>query len=317
MNWIQKVAQMTADQFRDIMRSEHPEAAIRTMLDNGMLQQMLNLPPEYHPLNMDQMNKHHQLTLIEHTLQVIKNVNDLARKYGLDDDQRMMMNMASLFHDLGKLDERSHTTSGGGRGYSGGGDKDPDRKPHEMYSADRWMDFAQSLGLEEESDFVRKLVVHHMRPHDHFEEGSMNASEGTLSRYVRNNPEWLFQYIHAQADAMSKSEMTDEAAGLPYDLNITNLTKEIAPNAHQFGMDAPTLLQGIGKDIISIVGLPPAPPPGMDGYVKKLKEEILAMMESNPEFSRDDAIAYVHSRTDEIRQEYTVASSDTWTHHFS
>ena len=227
------VVERSAIELRKIMQGQQPEAAIRIMYQTGLLGKMLNLPKQFHPLEMDQQNKWHSLNVVEHTLQVLKHVNNLSMEFKFDNEQRMMMNLSALFHDLGKLDPRSHKNKPDNtRGYSGNPDLPKhERASHQEASSEVWSNFAKALGLStEENTFVHDLVSGHMRPHSHVEGQEESETEDTpdmgglevddrkiaiLRRYMRKNPNWVFQYVHAMADAMSKSTDSNEALTHP------------------------------------------------------------------------------------------------------
>jgi len=290
------VPERTADELRKLFVGEQPEVALRTMYETGLLQKILLLPSEYNPLEMDQKNKHHALTVIEHTLAVVKNVNDLSKEFGFEDEQRMMMNFTSLFHDLGKLDPRSHKNRDDGtRGYSGD-PNNPDHVTHQQASQDRWDIFAEALKMsDKEKKTVSELVLNHMNPHAHVEDIG-NPTDRQLRKYLRKNPSWVFQYIHAMADSMSKGSEPNPEAANPYRDNLERL-RTLAPTADQFGNAPPTIELLKGPEIIQITGLPPRPPPGMTGYIEIVKEEIREAQDQNPQMMQPDAITIVQNLT--------------------
>ena len=290
------VPERTAEELRKIMMGEQPEEAVKVMLETGLLQQILLLPEEYHPLDMDQKNKHHQLSVIAHTIEVLKNVNNLSKEFGIDDKQRMMMNLTAVFHDLGKLDPRSHKNQpDNSRGYSG----DPTRSDaitHQQASQERWNAFAKALKLsDEESSWISNAVLSHMNPHAHIEDMGQ-PSDRQLRRYLRKNPEWVFQYIHAMADSMSKTEVPDPSKAGPYRENLERL-RSLAPTADEFGNMQPAQDLLRGPEIIAIVGLPPRPPPGMTGYIEVVKEIVREQQDINPGFSAQEASTIVQTLT--------------------
>ena len=162
------VVEKNAKEFRKIMSGEKPAEAMRIMFQTGLLDNVLNLPPEFASLDMDQINSYHQLNLIEHTLSVIKNMNDISKQFGLSGEERMMMNMVAMAHDLGKLDPRSHKIKPGGeRGYSGNMELPKDqRRAHEQSSVEVWKSFSSAFKLSNnETKFVSDVIAGHMKPH--------------------------------------------------------------------------------------------------------------------------------------------------------
>lgn len=290
------VPERTADELRKLFMGDQPDAALRTMYNVGLLQKLLLLPSEYNPLQMDQRNQHHALTVIEHTLAVIKNVNNLSKEFGLNNKQRMMMNFTALFHDLGKLDPRSHKNKADGtRGYSGD-PNNPENISHQQASQDRWNIFAEALKMsDEEKSTVSGLVLDHMNPHAHVEDMG-NPTDRQLRRYLRKNPTWVFQYIHAMADSMSKSLEPDLEAADLYRANLERL-RVLAPTADEFGKSPPIIELLKGQEIIQIVGLSPRPPQGMTGYIQIIKEAIQEAQDQNPQMTQLDAIKIVQDLT--------------------
>jgi len=287
------VPERTADELRKLFMGEQPEKALRTMYQIGLLQKILLLPEEYNPLDMNQKNKHHALNVIEHTLAVVKNVNDLSKEFNFSDKQRMMMNFTSLFHDLGKLDPRSHVDKmDGSRGYSG----DPNVSnsiTHQQASQDRWKMFAEALKFsEEEKSTISELVVNHMNPHNHVLDAT--PSDRQLRKYLRKNPSWVFQYVHAMADSMSKNENSNFAAADPYRQNLDRL-KQLAPTADEFGNSEPIVELIKGQEIIQLVGLSPRPPVGITGYIEVIKENIRDYQDQNPQLTHQEAVAIVNN----------------------
>lgn len=278
------VVERTSEEFRKMMKGEQPEKAIQILYGTGLLGKILNLPQNFSPLEMNQQNKHHELTLVEHLIQVIKNVNKISKEYGLNDNERMMMNFAALFHDIGKLDPRTHLNKPSGeRGYSGN-PNNPNSVTHEIASSDQWKNFAKAMKLStEETLWIGDLIEGHMKPHAHFQE---DMNDKGFRRYLRKNPNWTFQYIHSMADAMSRSEKTDPSVIDPYKTQYEKL-KTLAPTANP-NTKANDLLNG--GEIMNIVGLPASPPKGMVGYIEVIKERIREKQDENPSLTKDEAV---------------------------
>jgi hypothetical protein len=191
---------------------------------------------------MDQRNIHHELSLIEHTLLVIKNMNKLSKDMGLSPNERMMMNMSSLFHDLGKLDPSIQTDKGEGQiGYGG----------HENSSSSIFSRLAESLMLtNEERRFVGDVVSQHMVPHEHLKsqgkETDLDDPEtmSKLREFASTNPRWRFVYLHAIADSKSKSEEQSNSSEDPRYRQYMEFMGEV---------NLPQLLNG--HEVMQITGL--------------------------------------------------------------
>jgi tRNA nucleotidyltransferase/poly(A) polymerase len=278
------VPERTAEELRKLMVGAQPEAALRVMYQTGLLQKMFNLPENFHPLHMDQRSSYHSLSVIEHTLNVVRNVNNLAEEFGLSTSDRMFLNMASLFHDLGKLDPRSHKMKPDGTiGYSG----DPsnaDSITHEQSSLDIWENFAKTLRLsDKERTTIGAIVSGHMYPHAHIENAKRQTSDRTFRRYIRKNPLWAMQYIHAMADAMSKDTEPNPAAADPYRANFEHL-KRLEPTVNTFGQSGPRNDLINGRRIIELLGLDPK-----TGYIEFAKEAVRELQDENPSLTPQEA----------------------------
>lgn len=286
-------AEGLADELRKVMKGEQPAEALEVLYKTGLMTEIMNLPDPFHDLNMDQRNRHHQLTVIEHSIEVLRNMNKLSKEFGFDDSMRMMMNFSAWFHDIGKLDPRSHKNKDdGSRGYSGD-PENPDSMTHQQSSAEQWKRFANILKMsDEEKKMVYDLVADHMNPHAHIEGMEGSASDKQLRKYIRKNPTWVYQYVHAMADAMSKSRIPNPEATEPYRANLERL-RSLAPSADSFGNMAPANDLLNGGEIIQLVGLPPNPPTGMTGYIEIVKERIRDAQDSNPDLTKDQAIQIV------------------------
>lgn len=276
------VPERTAEELRKLMLGAQPDAALRVMYQTGLLAKILNLPEEFHPLHMDQRSQHHDLNVIEHTLNVIKNVNNLSQEFDVTPQQRLYLNLSALFHDIGKLDPRSHKVKPDGSiGYSG--HEGEGSVAHEDSSAELWDQFATALKLsEKERTTVKDIVSGHMRPHAHFEDNIPSASDKTLRRYMRKNPMWMMQYLHAMGDAMSKSSDPQPGADSPYRENLQRL--QILDPSVNMGGAAPRNDLLNGRRIIELVGANPRL-----GYIETVKERIREMQDENPELTPQEA----------------------------
>ncbi|KKL23343.1 hypothetical protein LCGC14_2426330 [marine sediment metagenome] len=202
------------------------------------------------------------------------------------------MNFTGLFHDVGKLDPRSHKNKDDGtRGYSGD-PANPEEITHQQASQDRWHVFADALKLsEEEKSTISELVMNHMNPHAYVEDMEQ-PTDRQLRKYLRKNPSWVFQYIHAMADSMSKDLEPDLTAADPYRSNLERL-RSLAPTANEYGNAPPVIELLKGQEIIQLVGISPRPPKGMTGYIELVKEAIREAQDQNPQLTQPEAAKIV------------------------
>jgi tRNA nucleotidyltransferase/poly(A) polymerase len=101
----QKLASVRAgDELRKLMGGDRPGEALRQLFETGMYRAVFDTP-EFNQLadyKMDQQNAYHKHNLLDHTIMVIEQLNDIMRSQGVDDETRMLMNFAALLHDSGK-----------------------------------------------------------------------------------------------------------------------------------------------------------------------------------------------------------------------
>ena len=238
------VAERNADEFRKIMLGNRPEAALQIMWKTGLLSSLLNLPQDFAPLDMTQNNKWHDQNVIEHILMVVKNVNQIGKKFNLPDQDRLMLNLGGLFHDLGKLDPRAQKVKRDGTMGFYGNPTHPEAKTHQKSSSEIWMNFVQTMKLSnKERDVVGDVISQHMTPHDHIE----TMSPSVIGKFKDTNPNWKLIYLHAMGDAMSKGQVEDPEASSPYEKMMQTMDQ----------MQIPALLSG--NEIIQITGLKPGP----------------------------------------------------------
>lgn len=239
------VVEKNAEEFRKTMEGARPAEALSIMNETGLLHNLLNLPGDFSPLNMDQRNKWHEQTVINHTLAVVKNANDISQVFGLSPEERRMMNMSALFHDLGKLDPRAQKQKPDG--YLGfyGNPNHPEKMRHEESSQKVWMNFVKMLKLTNlEYQTVGNIIYHHMEPHDHVDD---KVQRSVLGKFKDENPLWRMIYIHAMSDSASKSSTPDYSKIPPYEEVLNTIE----------GIKLPPKFSG--DDIIKMTGLKPGP----------------------------------------------------------
>lgn len=188
-----------SEEFKKIMSGRQPAESVQILYQIGLLEKILGIPTDYAPLNSSQKNKHHDLTVMDHIIKTMENLNNMALKNGENDEIRMMLNFSALFHDIGKLDPKYRQNKPSGEmSYHG----------HELGSLDRWKAFAKSMKLgNRETDFVSNIVSAHMKPHD-----LLDVDNESLLRFVNKHPRWKYIFMHAEADSQAKKQTDAEVA---------------------------------------------------------------------------------------------------------
>jgi CRISPR-associated endonuclease Cas3-HD len=146
-----------------MMTGDDPTASLRILFDSGLYKTVFKVP-EMENINeqgiqMDQQTPWHKHNLMDHVLEVIKNINQISKDNGDDDYKRGLMNMAGMFHDFGKMAEgiqKPHPKNEGQMQYIG----------HETASHKMCDSILKSIGVgKDDRDVVNQIVKLHMRPH--------------------------------------------------------------------------------------------------------------------------------------------------------
>ena len=201
----QKVAPSRASaEFIKMMKGEFPERAIRLLFETGFYKRVFEMPENWNPIEMDQKNKYHRLTLLDHTMGVVQNINSIAVEHGLDEDERTMLLLSALFHDFGKMNpsiQTEHPKQPGIMRYLGHEDSSSEFTDQVM----KRMSFPESLRKS-----VTSIVGGHMAP-GQFEGLEGRKAYGKYGKFLRNYGD-LSKYILLlrQADRMSKGEQSEE-----------------------------------------------------------------------------------------------------------
>ena len=209
--WERKVAsERVRKELEGIAKGANPADAFKIMLQSGLYIPMFGRErfAGFKPMTMGQNNPHHDLNLLNHTVEVVRNMNELMKNEGYGERERMLAVLASLFHDFGKMHpeiEQPSRSTPGASSYPG----------HEDVSAEMAESILKSLGFGPERGLVAKIVQEHMRPH-----GSLETPKA-MGRFVRDFDSvrtedpmksrlWHVTMLHSMADAMAKSRGADE-----------------------------------------------------------------------------------------------------------
>jgi tRNA nucleotidyltransferase/poly(A) polymerase len=191
-------------EFKKMLKSENPQLAIKLLKETGLLQHIINSSlkgTEYEgkmeELDMDQKNPNHELNLWGHTYQVIENL--LNNVQFDNDEKRIIMILAALTHDFGKLYRDIHGESSSSpvsKSYHG------HEKASKMITEHilRFLKFENNVIQQ-----VSGLANYHMAPHQ-FERGE--GGESAIRRFIRKMGEeslnWIDVLNLSIADAYSK-----------------------------------------------------------------------------------------------------------------
>jgi tRNA nucleotidyltransferase (CCA-adding enzyme) len=269
-------------EMRKMFGGENPTQALSYLKETGIFENILNEAikgTEYEgnlaPLDMDQNNPHHQLTVWDHTAKVVENILDFYPE--LHSEKRVLMVLSAIMHDLGKLYYKIHKPKPerGTTGYGG----------HEKESANiadllmKFLKFENSLIKK-----VHNMAYNHMRPHK-FTEDSV-SSKKAMRRFIRkigeDSLDWIDVLNHATADAMSKSDIPGEGIFDKYQSilksQLNEAISEIKPeNQNSFK----TILNG--NEIMNILNVKAGP------VIGEAIDFVKDLMDENPNITKEEA----------------------------
>lgn len=255
-----------------MMMSEDPVSSLHILFDSGLYKSVFNVPsmeginPE--GIHMDQKTHFHKYNLKDHTIEVVKNLNNIMKQKNESSYMRGLMNIGALFHDFGKMKTQSPN------------EKDPGRMSyigHEKVSAQMADEILKSIGVgEDDRNIVKQVIRLHMKP---LQSGEWsNKGRGSFLRETRmpgkeeeHKDLWKYIFYHAQADSMSSQpEKYDDSKQQELFNNFSNYV-----NSPQGKFTKPILN---GNDIINIFEsfrpfFPSIPSPST-GYIKEVLDMI-------------------------------------------
>lgn len=267
-----------------MMQGSDPADAVSILFETGLYRVAFNVPSMQNlkDVQMDQQNKHHKLNLMRHTVEVLRNLNDLMKDNGESNEMRGLMNIAAMFHDFGKLHPEIQQPD----------PKDPDNMQylgHEDVSAEIADEVLKSIGIGSDNrKVVTKVVEMHMRPHT---EKWTNKSMGKFIRKTRipgqedlDDKIWRYIMMHSMADSMSKGsdDYHDDVAlkeqhMQQFDEYIKNMQQQ------NISVDKPILN---GNEIMTMF-------PGVDprtGFIKAVQEMLIDGVSSGEITNKQEAI---------------------------
>lgn len=279
----QKVSkERIGQEFLKMLKNPNPDYALKLLKDTGLWEDIISealrgtkYEGKMAQVDMNQNNVNHQLTLWEHTLQVVKNV--LNKYPEADSEKRIIMVLAALTHDLGKLfkdiqgESKSHP---GNTSYLGHADESKNIVEYIL----KYLSIGDPYIKQ-----VAGLAQEHMRPH-HFTEQEQGGARA-LRKFLRNMGEvslnWLDVFNLAVADAYSK--------GLEIDPNTVKQYQELEQRLQEaFTTLSPTKDMSIkpilnGNEIMQILNVKPgAWMAEITNFVKELRDE-------NPNITKEEA----------------------------
>lgn len=284
-----------------LLGGREPAQALRPLFETRFDKVVFNVPETrgLEDLWMDQnVPEHHRFSLIEHTLRVVEHMNRISMDEGVDDETRVRLNMAALFHDFGKAwpgirqpkkSDPSHST------YIG----------HEEKSSAIADAVLKKIAVgEDDRKFVCKVIELHMKPHTHQGPKNKKWSKRMMGKFLREatiegqdtKGLWRLIWLHAIADELAKGT-GDEAAGVA-------LKREGIERIEEYLNRPPPpkpLLDGL--EIMGIFSeLEPK-----SGFIGHVKERLLEQQDALAITSKDQARDFVLGIKSEVTRRFKKA----------
>jgi tRNA nucleotidyltransferase/poly(A) polymerase len=279
-----------------MMGGNDPSAGARMLFETGLYRAVFDTPlaAQVGPLDVSQRNPHHKHTILEHTLLVLKNMNELMKEEGVPDDKRKLMNLAALFHDFGKAFPgvaQPKPENPGEYRYHG----------HEEQSASIADEALKRIGVgDEDREFIGKVVGLHGKAH--YGDWSPKA----MRRFLREDATvkgkedkykdlWRFIMYHGIADATSTGVGDPKAE--------EQRIRDTMGKFEQIRSESPAVVKKPllnGNELISMF-------PGLDpktGFITDISSRLLNEQDANPLMTKAEAIAFVQGISQEIRSKY-------------
>jgi len=216
LNMYDKLApERASKEIRKMMQGPQAVNASEVLLETGLYKKVFNVDEGWHDVTLDQQNPYHNYNLMQHTIAVMKNYDQIAKRKGVEGDERGLMLLSTLLHDFGKMHpeirkQKMNRKTNLPEQFERDGEM-VDRYTyirHENASADFARDIMTQMGFTpEEKKFVGTVVEHHMTPHN-FDKSMKDKSMGKFLNQVGD----LYDNImdHAEADALSKGDLQQE-----------------------------------------------------------------------------------------------------------
>jgi tRNA nucleotidyltransferase/poly(A) polymerase len=280
-------AERVLTEFNKLFQGAQPEKALKILHDTGIWNIVAGDQLKgFNSFDMDQNNKHHIDNVLEHTLKVVKNYNEILQADNVGNEERAKLLMAAFFHDLGKLDPAIK------------GIKEVEGKlynnyhGHEDVSASVAKKILEALkASNEDIQLISTVCQEHMKPHD-------EMSDKMLRRMVRELGRNLLIRIvqHAKADATSKPD-----ADINHYDNLLNRAKSI----EQLENKKPVLSGNIIMNMFPNI-------PAKTGFIKYINNKLQDIQDEFPNTTQDEYIQKVEAMRSEIENMFGIKKANNW-----
>lgn len=282
------------EEIKKTLSNPNAQYAITLLKDTGLLEDILSeslkgteFEGKVHPsLDMDQQSTYHNLTLWEHTMEVVKNV--IEKYKDMEPEKRIVMILSALMHDLGKLSlDIQKKTDDGHTSYHG----------HEESSGKIVEHILRYLKMEPYIKEVSNLVKNHMKLH-HRERDS--AGLRSFRRFIREMGEislnWIDVFNLSVADAYAKDRTVDEETVKDYQEMESKLKEALTTMSPLSDPSKPKVLPVLNGNEIMAAFDNKKPGP----WVKTVTNWLLDVQDQDPSLTKEDAIKRIKANFPEF-----------------
>jgi len=273
-SYTKKVAtERAGPELMKMLAGEDPVDSLRLLFDTGLYKTVFKVPYMENinekGIHMDQQTPYHKYNLLNHTLEVVKNLNKIMKDNGESDYMRGLMNVSALFHDFGKMQkgiQQLHPKNPGQMQYIG----------HEKASSKMADQILKSIGVgKDDRDIVNQVISSHMRHLDADKWGP--KGKGKFLRDTRMHGKdkehkdlWKYIFYHAKADSMSSQP---DNFDVQKNQKVFDDFSNFVESPH--GAFRGTVING--TDIISIFGTTLSP---QTGYIKEVLDKVKELQDT-------------------------------------
>lgn len=264
-------------ELKGMLKTKNPAEALRIIKDLGLRDVVFRTPEGLSPWDMDQRNPHHELLLWDHLVKVVDTMNQLISKKDMEADDRIILLLAALVHDIGKLDPSIQ------------GEKELEGQMVATYH-----------GHEESSQRIAEHLLRELKLSNKEIEGVINmiAPAGRAEQLTRMDKEpsrkalaklvrmigdkWEHAVWLAMADDASKrKEGIETDKFVPYEQLIGKIKNMDLSQAHNI---KPILN---GKEVMQVLKVSPGPKIG------EIMSSLMDWQLDNPEATKEDAVRWL------------------------
>ena len=273
-----------SQELKKTMQGPNSNIAFNILKDTGIMQVIINesikgseYEGEMENLDMEQNNQHHDFNLWGHTMAVYENLMPMLDEY--PEDKRVIMLLAAITHDLGKLYRKVHAESASVPGNT---------SYHDHERASQKISELLLKYLRFENDTIKQvsnLARYHMQPHNLGRgEGNMSAIRKFIRRMGEQSINWIDVITFATADAYSKGADIDPATIEEYKKLRAKMDEALMSlNTSDKQSKIPAILNG--NEIMQTLGVKPGQ------HMKEITEFVASLRDENPDITKDEAIA--------------------------